>query len=120
MLNCKGRTLKKNLTDVNYILIDDDELIHMAWKLAAKKSATKLTCFYSVNEFLNCSSEFQKSVHIYVDSSLGEGISGEIESEKIKQAGFENIYLATGYAKEDIDLTDKDWIKDIHNKRPPF
>jgi signal transduction histidine kinase len=107
----------KNLND-EFIFIDDDDLIRMSWKMEADKSNIDLSCFNSVDEFISNSSEFDKDTKIYIDSNLGDNKKGEIESEKIYDLGFKNLYLATGYSKEDIDKPS--WIIEIVGKRADF
>ena len=73
-------------------------------------------CFKSIFEFLSASKNFNRKTRIYIDSNLGEGIRGEIESEKIFLAGFINLFLATGLEKDSIQRPL--WIKDIYSKSP--
>tara|TARA_B100001971_G_scaffold215195_1_gene260201 strand:+ start:25871 stop:26191 length:321 start_codon:yes stop_codon:yes gene_type:complete len=100
------------------ILIDDDSLIHKLWEIEASKKNIDLHKFFSVNDFIENHTNFDKDSTIYIDSSLGEEIKGEDEAEKIFKLGFENIYLVTGKSPEDI--LNKKWIKEIRGKRPEF
>lgn len=100
------------------VLIDDDELIRMSWQMAANKANIQVLLFQSIDEFINVSSEISKDTEIFVDSNLGDGIKGEVESKKIYELGFSNIFIATGYSKESLDKPE--WIKDIVGKRPSF
>jgi hypothetical protein len=100
------------------VFIDDDDLMHMSWKLEANKFNIDLTCFNSVDEFITNSSNYEKDIRIYIDSNLSENKKGEIESEKIYDLGFKNLFLATGYSKEDIDKPS--WIIEIVGKRADF
>ena len=103
---------------VSHILIDDDYLMHMSWKMEADKQGLSFKSFHTVDEFIQTADEFSKDSVIYVDSNLAEGIKGEVESEKISKLGYKNIYLATGYAPEDIDKPE--WIKEVVRKRAQF
>ena len=58
----------------------------------------------------------QLTPKIYIDSNLGDNIKGEIESEKIFNLGFKNLYLATGYGKEFIQKPP--WIIEVLSKGP--
>ena len=100
------------------VLIDDDEMVHLFWKVEAKKYGVNLETFYSVDKFLKASSEMNKDCDIYVDSNLADNLKGEIESEKIAKEGFTNIYLATGYSPDHFKKPE--WIKSIVGKRPRF
>ena len=70
----------------------------------------------SINDFMAASASFDKSSKIYIDSNLGDGIKGEVESEKIFALGFSNLYLATGYEKDSIQKPF--WIKEVFSKSP--
>ena len=98
------------------MLIDDDKLVHLNWKSHCKRSGLEFSGFMSVSEFLAASSTFDKASRIYIDSNLGDGVKGEIESEKIFALGFLNLYLATGYEKDSIQKPV--WIKEIFSKSP--
>jgi signal transduction histidine kinase/FixJ family two-component response regulator len=101
---------------VAIILVDDDRLIHLNWNSYCKTNGLHFHGFYSIQEFLARSSSFDKASRIFIDSNLGDGIKGEIESEKIFILGFVNLYLATGYEKDSIQKPS--WIKEIYSKSP--
>jgi len=86
--------------------------------MEAEKCGVSLSCYSSVQEFISSSSKYSKDIKIYIDSNLANNKKGEIESEKIYDLGFKNLYLATGYSKEDIDKPS--WIIDIVGKRADF
>jgi signal transduction histidine kinase/CheY-like chemotaxis protein/arsenate reductase-like glutaredoxin family protein len=98
------------------ILIDDDKLVHINWAAHCKKKGIPFIGFRSIDEFIKASENLDKGIRIFIDSNLGDGIKGEIESEKIFNLGFKNLYLATGYQKEDI--TKPEYIIQIFSKNP--
>ena len=100
------------------ILIDDDPIIHMGWEMEAKEQGVKLTCYKTIRDFLVDASKYDHSVAVFIDSDLGDSIKGEIESEKIYNLGFKNLYLATGHQAKDIEKPK--WIKSIVGKRANF
>lgn len=102
------------------VLIDDDKMIRIGWEALAKKKDIKISTFQSVSHFLSASSQIPIDTIIYVDSNLGGGIKGEIESEAIYKIGYKNIILATGYNESDLNLKATPWIKGITSKRAPF
>jgi len=108
----------KDEIEATNILIDDDKIIHLLWTQKAKAHSKKIVCYKSVEDFLKFSSDYSKLSTIYIDSDLGDGKRGEIESEHIAKLGFQNIVLTTGYSPDDISLPL--WIKSIVGKRPPF
>lgn len=103
---------------ISNILIDDDNLMHMAWKMEAQKNNLEFHSYLTIDEFLNDSSQFNEDSFIYIDSNLSDGVKGEIESKHIYEKGFQNLYLATGYSPSDIDKPF--WIKKVVSKRPTF
>ena len=100
------------------VLIDDDKLIHMSWQMAARKADIELKTYFTVDEFLDSCECLSKQTEIFIDSNLADGKRGEIESEKIFNAGFEVLFLSTGYNSEDIQCPV--WIKGVTGKRPNF
>lgn len=98
------------------VLIDDDKMMLFHWSSYCKRNGVSFKGFNTIDEFLSESEHFNKEVRIYIDSSLGNGIKGEIESERIYQQGFSNLFLATGYQVNDINKPV--WIKKIFSKDP--
>ena len=100
------------------ILIDDDEIVRRLWKYQADRTGLNFSSFASIDEFLNSEHQIHLESFIFVDSNLGEGIKGEVESRKIADKGFQNIYLATGYQENDLKIPG--WIKGVFGKEPQF
>ncbi|MCM2351130.1 MAG: hypothetical protein NDI69_14010 [Bacteriovoracaceae bacterium] len=93
--------------------------MHLSWKLKAAKTANTISCYYSVDEFINDSANLDDmSLIIYIDSDLGEDTKGEIEAKKLSAIGFKNLYITTGYT--DFKTEDYPWIKGVISKHPPF
>jgi hypothetical protein len=86
--------------------------------MEADKGDVELDCFYTIVEFIKVATDYVKNTKIFIDSNLADGIKGEIESEKIADLGFSELYLATGYSASDIDKPS--WIKEIVGKRAAF
>lgn len=98
-------------------MIDDDSLIHELWKMAARDASVELKCFTSVDDFLENCVDTSLEAKIYVDSNL-EHARGEDEAHKLKERGFTNLYIATGYNPEDVAAPD--FVLGVVGKRPPF
>jgi CheY-like chemotaxis protein len=98
------------------ILIDDDKLVRINWSMHLKKRNLNFTAFESIDQFIQYGPTIPAEARIYIDSNLGDGIKGEVESQKIFNLGFKNLYLTTGYQKSDI--LRPIWIKDIYSKSP--
>ncbi len=65
------------------ILIDDDKLVLLNWAFHCKKNSLPFHGFDSIEAFLASSAIFDKASRIYIDSNLGDGYKGEVESERI-------------------------------------
>ncbi|MFH1356777.1 MAG: hypothetical protein ABII18_06540 [bacterium] len=102
----------------DYVLIDDDPIIHASWTFVAKSKGKVVRCYAKANEFIQEIGMYHKETPIYIDSNLGENVRGEIVAKNIHEKGFENIYLATGYNPE--EFTQMPWIKAVVGKEPPF
>jgi signal transduction histidine kinase/FixJ family two-component response regulator len=98
------------------VLIDDDKLVHINWASYCKNKGVPFVGFKSIDEFIKDSDRFDKRIKIFVDSNLSDGTKGEIESERIFNLGFKNLYLATGYQKEEIHKPE--WILEVFDKSP--
>lgn len=105
-----------NFTPTTVILIDDDKLIRLDWKNYFQSKGFPFQSYSSIASFLENCEVYKRDTLIYVDSNLGDGLLGEVESEKIFLLGFQNIFLATGYQKSDIKKPA--WIKEVHSKNP--
>lgn len=101
-----------------YILIDNDLLIRMSWKFAAKKAEVQLTVFSSVEGFLAVAEKLNKGSLIYIDLELDDGVMGDVEAQKLSLMGFKSIYLATGHDPK--TLNKPNYILEIVGKRSPF
>lgn len=102
------------------VLIDDDELVRLSWKFAAKNLSLKVHVFETVEDFLLNSELFGKEISIYIDSHLGNQQKGEFRSKELFELGFKNIYLATGESSEDIPMADYPWLSGIQGKAFPI
>ena len=100
------------------VLIDDDDLVHKAWRTAEKWAPYPVAYFYSATDFLALVHTFPKTTVIYIDSKLGNGVSGEVISKDIFDLGFTEIYLITGYRKGKFSALPH--IKEIRDKKPPW
>ncbi|MBU0504645.1 hypothetical protein KJ708_01535, partial [bacterium] len=103
---------------IDAILIDDDYLVHTTWRLIAKQHGKTVKCYVDPEDFVNDSDDINKATPLYIDSNLGDGVKGEVLAKEFYEQGFTNIYLATGYPKDDFAKVP--WIKDVVGKQPPF
>jgi signal transduction histidine kinase len=106
------------LTGADALLLDDDALVHMTWKVAAKSNGLSLAAFRDPKEFLAAAELCPKSTAIYLDSELGGGERGEDIAKELHRKGFTNLHLTTGHAPE--SLPTMPWIKQVLGKEPPW
>ena len=100
------------------VLIDDDRLVHMVWKVSARSNGKTLDTFSTPREFLAKVGQLDKTTPIYVDLKLGEGVRGEEFAKELHARGFRNLYLATGHQPE--SLPEMPWIKQVLGKKAPW
>lgn len=96
------------------VLIDDDQLVHLNWKIHLKKQGIKLLSYYSIKEFIKSASSLDRAIRIYLDSNLGNNIKGEVHGIEIYENGFENLRITTGSQ----NIRKPSWIKGIVGKCP--
>ena len=109
---------KTRMEKLDAVLIDDDHLVRMTWERAAEIQVKRFRAFSSPAEFLNLVSEFDLTTPIYVDSNLGDGVKGEEFARVIRQRGFTELYLATGYERNQFPKMP--WLRGIVGKNPPW
>ncbi len=106
------------LESVDAILIDDDDLVHLTWKSAAKYAGKSIRVFLHPDQFFAVADTFGKSSPVYVDANLGQGIKGEDVAERIHKIGFTRVFLATGYEPE--KYKQYKFLEAVLGKDPPF
>jgi signal transduction histidine kinase len=119
-INEKPCDMRRETRDVkcDAVLIDDDALVHATWKMIGKQYGKVVKCYVEPDEFIEDIDQYSKETPLYIDSNLSYRVKGEILAKEIYDKGFKNIYLATGYSKEDFG--DMFWIKEVVGKQPPF
>ncbi len=100
------------------ILLDDDPLVHMTWKIAAKSGGVELKPFKTAADLLAQAAMLDKKTPVYIDSELGAGVKGEDIARQLHEAGFTNLYMETGHPPEEFaKLT---FLKGVISKDPPW
>ncbi|MFN3454782.1 MAG: sensor histidine kinase [Pseudobdellovibrio sp.] len=122
-LYAKSEIQSPNVSNINetdsydWVLLDDDELVHMTWKFEAKNKNKKLISFKTVNELNSQKTAINKNSKIYIDSNLGNGVKGEEIAKALYDEGYAQIYLATGYQAESFQHLK--FLKGVVGKDPP-
>jgi signal transduction histidine kinase len=98
-------------------LLDDDPLVHLNWKLAAKAAGAELKAFKNPEDFYSAAGSLPKDSPIYIDSELGGEVKGEDIAKDLREKGFTDLTLATGHAP--AGFSHLPWLK-VTGKEPPF
>lgn len=106
----------------DWVLIDDDPLIHITWEFAAKEKNLNTKSFFKPSDFFNLMNEIDSNTPIYIDSQLGfdevgQPIKGKAVAQEIFKNGFHEIYIATGRGAD--EFKSEPYIKGIVGKEPP-
>ncbi|MFN3455011.1 MAG: sensor histidine kinase [Pseudobdellovibrio sp.] len=102
----------------NWILLDDDELVHMTWKLTAQNTGKSFIGFKTLEEFNTKKDQLDKKSYVYVDSNLSNGIKGEDVALALHNEGFTNLYISTGF--ESDQFSHLNFLKGVIGKDPPL
>ena len=98
-------------------LLDDDPLVHMNWRLAAKAAGAWLQSFKTPQEFTVAAETLPRDIPLYIDSDLGNDIKGEEIAKDLREKGFTDITMATGHGAE--KFSHLPWLK-VAGKEPPW
>lgn len=109
---------EKNDDSSSRVLIDDNQMMRIAWKFAAEDAEINLNTYSSFEDFTKVMNTYRKNTIIYIDSDLGTNIKGEIYAKILFENDFTDIHLTTGHSKNQFN--DMPWIKTIIGKEPPF
>jgi hypothetical protein len=106
---------------IDAILIDDEESVHMAWKVAAGRAGKTVLTFKSVEDILSLPglSKIPSDTRIIVDAHLAQGTKGVVAAKQLFDKGFKNLSLAHPEPRKLMEPMPT-WIQQITDKRPQF
>lgn len=99
------------------VLLDDDMLVHMNWKLAAKAAGVELKAYKAREDFFAGAEDLPKETPLYIDYDLGNDLKGEDIAKELHEKGFTAITMATGHGPG--KFSHLPWLK-VSGKEPPF
>ena len=99
------------------VLLDDDLLVHMNWRMAAKAAGADLKAFKTPEEFAAAAGALPRDIPVYIDSELGDGVKGEDIAVDLHERGFTDLTMATGHGAEKFAALP--WLK-VTGKEPPW
>jgi len=99
------------------VLLDDDVLVHMNWRLAARAAGVGLKAYKTPKDFAAVIATLPKDTPIYIDSDLGSDIKGEDIAKDLHEKSFTDITMVTGHAPE--KFANLPWLK-VAGKESPW
>lgn len=99
------------------VLIDDDSLVHQVWKMSAAETGKRFACFFTFEEFHSAAATIDRDSPIYIDANLGDNIRGEDVANQILEMEFTKVFIATGYAADEIRVSSA--VMGVVGKDPP-
>lgn len=97
------------------ILIDDDPLVRLTWKTAAKRAGAEFRAFESPAEFF--AGGVPTDAEVYVDWQIAEGETAGSFVEELAARGYAKVSVATGCRAEDLPALP---VKAVVGKEPPW
>jgi hypothetical protein len=98
--------------------LDDDPLVHMMWKLAARHAGKSLLALALVSELRAQLPHLSHDIPIYLDIDLGSQGSGETIAQELHTMGFTELYLVTGFEAD--RFAHLPWLKGVLGKEAPW
>lgn len=111
------RAIAQKAFNRSAVLLDDDMLVHMNWKIAAKAAGVEMKAYKTPEDFTACIADLPKDTPIYIDSDLGNDVKGENIANRLHEKGFSNLTMATGHSPE--KFAHLPWLK-VTGKEPPW
>jgi hypothetical protein len=100
------------------VLLDNDEIIHLLWKMMATDKSIGLKAFKTPDQLFESLSDIDPETPIYLDSNLDDDVQGEDIGKILYEKGYSNLHLVTG--KDPDDFGHLPWIKSIKGKSFPL
>jgi hypothetical protein len=98
-------------------LLDDDPLVHMNWKMAAKAAGAELKTYKTPGELAAAAAALPRDIPLYIDSELADDAKGEDIAAELHDKGFADITMATGHGPDKFKHLP--WLK-VAGKEPPW
>jgi signal transduction histidine kinase len=91
----------KNNPESKIVLVDDDDFIHMMWSCLIKNK-DQFVSFKSTDEIISNLSNISIDSKIFIDLNIGQE-SGLKLAKRLKDQGYDDLYLQTGETTLDIE-----------------
>lgn len=106
------------LERVDAILVDDDLLTRLAWKVRAKQAGKNLEVCENEQQLTALISRVRLDTPIYIDVLLAEGVRGEEVAKRLYEKNYSQLFLTTGLDPE--TLVRPEFVQKILGKSPPW
>ena len=107
------------ISNLDAVLIVNETLLHEAWKFRSEQSRKSILCFRNSREFFTVLPAISLKTPVYVDLRL-DGESGFDVTKKLSEAGFAQVYIATGADCSRLNLNSAPFLVGILGKEPPW
>ena len=88
---------------VSHVLVDDDECVHMGWRMCARARNIPIRIYSSPQDFLEDISEYDHSTTFFVDYDMKTEINGIDLARIIKRKLSAEVILCTGHPSSMFD-----------------
>ena len=107
------------IDDLDAVLIDNEILVHEAWRFRAELAGKNILCFKNSKEFFSALPAISTATPVYVDLKL-DGENGLEVTGRVREAGFSTVYLATGMSISELNLQSAPYLAGVLGKDPPW
>lgn len=90
-------TLVEKEDRLDFVLIDNEEIHRLTWRIWAKRRGYCMRAFESVRDFLLLAPVISRSTAIFMDFNLGENETADKYLPDLSNMGFANIYFVTSH-----------------------
>ena len=106
------------LEKLDLVLIENEEMHRLTWKLWAKRKGLGILTFLSADDFLLRAARLSKSTPIFMDFNLDDSMTAQNYLPELRRLGFSEIVLVTSHR----DLKKENFLgtKAIIGKDPEF
>lgn len=102
------------------VLVEDDELVHLTWQIAAERAGVRLLILPSAEAAVRQILSLPSDTPVYIDVRLRGAMSGEQLAQRLHRDGFSRLFLQTGYDPASIPVQAMPWLQGVVGKEPPW
>lgn len=98
VLRVPVQNISVELSPMDFVLVDNDDLVRLTWGLIAADRGRTIKFFSSIDDLFSVSDVIPRDVPIFLDSHLDDGMRGQDAAPELRKMGFNRIYVTTNYA----------------------